>query len=237
MEESLKLLQTLQADLSKIESQIPPIHDQFAILEKYEVPVDPAVSVARTHTHTHAPSGVPVKLSPKYTFITRLYSIFDYAFIWVSALIFSRSVSLCLCRCWSSCWLWMQSGCGSSRLWLTVTSCWRNTKTWWRVGWSSPLRSLRRRHSRPYRASLAMVNRRIHIFDCYRMGKHTHTVKYCLRAYCELHIPACLLFCRSVRYMFAPQAFAFWDRGCSAWWGVLGRAINLPHAPRHITTN
>ncbi|KAI2662835.1 Dynein axonemal heavy chain 2 [Labeo rohita] len=41
--ESLKLLETLQADLSKIESQIPPIHEQFAILEKYEVAVDPAV--------------------------------------------------------------------------------------------------------------------------------------------------------------------------------------------------
>ncbi|XP_056602033.1 dynein axonemal heavy chain 2 isoform X3 [Triplophysa dalaica] len=41
--ESLKLLENLQADLSKIESQIPPIHEQFAILEKYEVTVDPAV--------------------------------------------------------------------------------------------------------------------------------------------------------------------------------------------------
>ncbi|XP_051578639.1 dynein axonemal heavy chain 2 [Myxocyprinus asiaticus] len=41
--ESLKLLETLQADLSKIESQIPPIHEQFAILEKYEVIVEPAV--------------------------------------------------------------------------------------------------------------------------------------------------------------------------------------------------
>jgi len=49
--ESLKLLETLQGDLSKIESQIPPIHEQFAILEKYEVAVDPAVSVA-PHTHT-----------------------------------------------------------------------------------------------------------------------------------------------------------------------------------------
>ncbi|KAA0723088.1 Dynein heavy chain 2, axonemal [Triplophysa tibetana] len=41
--ESLKLLENLHANLSKIESQIPPIHEQFAILEKYEVTVDPAV--------------------------------------------------------------------------------------------------------------------------------------------------------------------------------------------------
>ncbi|XP_018599950.2 dynein heavy chain 2, axonemal [Scleropages formosus] len=38
--ESLKLLETLQGDLAKIENQIPPIHEQFAILEKYEVTVD-----------------------------------------------------------------------------------------------------------------------------------------------------------------------------------------------------
>ncbi|XP_072544049.1 dynein axonemal heavy chain 2 [Salminus brasiliensis] len=38
--DSLKLLETLQGDLSKIESQIPPIHEQFAILEKYEVSVE-----------------------------------------------------------------------------------------------------------------------------------------------------------------------------------------------------
>ncbi|KAL7880425.1 hypothetical protein SRHO_G00026790 [Serrasalmus rhombeus] len=38
--ESLKLLETLQGDLSKVESQIPPIHEQFAILEKYEVTVE-----------------------------------------------------------------------------------------------------------------------------------------------------------------------------------------------------
>ncbi|KAI4898373.1 hypothetical protein NFI96_012388, partial [Prochilodus magdalenae] len=38
--ESLKLLENLQGDLSKVESQIPPIHEQFAILEKYEVTVE-----------------------------------------------------------------------------------------------------------------------------------------------------------------------------------------------------
>ncbi|XP_064181287.1 dynein axonemal heavy chain 2 [Anguilla rostrata] len=41
--DSLKLLEVLQGDLSKLESQIPPIQEQFTILEKYEVSVDPAV--------------------------------------------------------------------------------------------------------------------------------------------------------------------------------------------------
>ncbi|XP_036403568.1 dynein heavy chain 2, axonemal [Megalops cyprinoides] len=41
--DSLKLLETLQGDRSKIESQIPPIHEQFTILDKYEVAVEPAV--------------------------------------------------------------------------------------------------------------------------------------------------------------------------------------------------
>ncbi|KAG7240073.1 hypothetical protein INR49_027927 [Caranx melampygus] len=37
--ESLKILETLQGDLAKTEAQIPLIHDQFAILDKYEVSV------------------------------------------------------------------------------------------------------------------------------------------------------------------------------------------------------
>lgn len=41
---SLQLMDTLQHDLSNLESQIPPIHEQFAILEKYEVPVQDSVS-------------------------------------------------------------------------------------------------------------------------------------------------------------------------------------------------
>ncbi|XP_063042411.1 dynein axonemal heavy chain 2 [Engraulis encrasicolus] len=41
--DSLKLLDTVQGDLSKTESQIPPIHEQFAILEKYEVTVEHSV--------------------------------------------------------------------------------------------------------------------------------------------------------------------------------------------------
>ncbi|KAJ8389320.1 hypothetical protein AAFF_G00121850 [Aldrovandia affinis] len=41
--ESLKLLETLQGDLVKLENQIPPIQEQFTILEKYEVSVEPAV--------------------------------------------------------------------------------------------------------------------------------------------------------------------------------------------------
>eukprot|EP00064_Thunnus_orientalis_P006206 superscaffoldBa00000637_g6222 len=40
--ESLKLLETLQGDLAKTEAQIPLIHEQFAILDKYEIPVEEA---------------------------------------------------------------------------------------------------------------------------------------------------------------------------------------------------
>uniref|UniRef100_A0A8C6I3F8 Dynein, axonemal, heavy chain 2 n=1 Tax=Mus spicilegus TaxID=10103 RepID=A0A8C6I3F8_MUSSI len=36
---SLQLMDTLQHDLPNLETQIPPIHEQFTILEKYEVPV------------------------------------------------------------------------------------------------------------------------------------------------------------------------------------------------------
>uniref|UniRef100_A0A3P8VN13 Dynein axonemal heavy chain 2 n=1 Tax=Cynoglossus semilaevis TaxID=244447 RepID=A0A3P8VN13_CYNSE len=41
--ESLKLLESLQRDLAKTEAQIRLIHEQFAILDKYEVPVEQAV--------------------------------------------------------------------------------------------------------------------------------------------------------------------------------------------------
>uniref|UniRef100_A0A1B8Y1E3 Dynein heavy chain 2, axonemal n=1 Tax=Xenopus tropicalis TaxID=8364 RepID=A0A1B8Y1E3_XENTR len=41
--QSLQLYETLQSELAKVQSQIPPIHEQFAILEKYEVVVDEAV--------------------------------------------------------------------------------------------------------------------------------------------------------------------------------------------------
>lgn len=44
--ESLKLLKTLQGDLAKTEAQIPLIHEQFAILGKYEVSVEQAVSTS-----------------------------------------------------------------------------------------------------------------------------------------------------------------------------------------------
>ncbi|KAB1265174.1 Dynein heavy chain 2; axonemal, partial [Camelus dromedarius] len=40
---SLQLMDTLQHDLPNLEAQIPPIHEQFAILEKYEVPVQDSV--------------------------------------------------------------------------------------------------------------------------------------------------------------------------------------------------
>ncbi|XP_042367999.1 dynein axonemal heavy chain 2 [Plectropomus leopardus] len=44
---SLKLLETLQGDLAKTEAQIPLIHEQFAILDKYEVPVEQTVQDLR----------------------------------------------------------------------------------------------------------------------------------------------------------------------------------------------
>lgn len=37
-------MDTLQHDLPNLETQIPPIHEQFTILEKYEVPVPDTVS-------------------------------------------------------------------------------------------------------------------------------------------------------------------------------------------------
>ncbi|XP_042138199.1 dynein axonemal heavy chain 2 isoform X2 [Peromyscus maniculatus bairdii] len=40
---SLQLMDTLQHDLPNLETQIPPIHEQFTILEKYEVPVPDSV--------------------------------------------------------------------------------------------------------------------------------------------------------------------------------------------------
>ncbi|XP_066578473.1 dynein axonemal heavy chain 2 [Amia ocellicauda] len=41
--ESLKLLETLQAELPRLQGQIPPLHEQFSILDKYEVAVDEEV--------------------------------------------------------------------------------------------------------------------------------------------------------------------------------------------------
>uniref|UniRef100_G1RF97 Dynein axonemal heavy chain 2 n=1 Tax=Nomascus leucogenys TaxID=61853 RepID=G1RF97_NOMLE len=40
---SLQLMDALQHDLANVETQIPPVHEQFAILEKYEVPVEDSV--------------------------------------------------------------------------------------------------------------------------------------------------------------------------------------------------
>lgn len=48
--ESLKHLETLQGDLAKTEAQIPLIHDQFAILDKYEVSVEQAVRALLKYT-------------------------------------------------------------------------------------------------------------------------------------------------------------------------------------------
>ncbi|XP_045920170.1 dynein axonemal heavy chain 2 isoform X2 [Micropterus dolomieu] len=47
LDERLKLLEALQCDLAKTEAQIPLIHDQFSILDKYEVPVEQAVQDLR----------------------------------------------------------------------------------------------------------------------------------------------------------------------------------------------
>lgn len=41
---SLQLMDALQHNLPNLESQIPPIHEQFTILEKYEVQVPESVS-------------------------------------------------------------------------------------------------------------------------------------------------------------------------------------------------
>lgn len=40
---SIALLEDLQADLTNIEAKIPPLHDQFVILEKYEVEISEEV--------------------------------------------------------------------------------------------------------------------------------------------------------------------------------------------------
>lgn len=40
----MQLMDTLQHDLPSLETQIPPIHEQFTILEKYEVSVPDSVS-------------------------------------------------------------------------------------------------------------------------------------------------------------------------------------------------
>lgn len=52
--ERMKLLETLQVDLAKTEAQIPLIHDQFAILDKYEVQVEQAVSTSLLYDLTYS---------------------------------------------------------------------------------------------------------------------------------------------------------------------------------------
>lgn len=48
LSDSLALLEQLQLDLPKIESKFGPLHDQFAVLEKYEVEVPADVSKAHS---------------------------------------------------------------------------------------------------------------------------------------------------------------------------------------------
>ena len=47
---SISLLEDLQADLSNTEAKIPPLHEQFIILEKYEVEISEEVSVLTCFT-------------------------------------------------------------------------------------------------------------------------------------------------------------------------------------------
>ena len=43
LSDSIALLEDLQADLTNIEAKIPPLHEQFVILEKYEVEISEEV--------------------------------------------------------------------------------------------------------------------------------------------------------------------------------------------------
>ena len=45
---SIQLLEDLQADLTNTEAKIPPLHEQFVILEKYEVEISEEVSILYT---------------------------------------------------------------------------------------------------------------------------------------------------------------------------------------------
>ena len=45
LSDSLNLLETLQADIPRIEQQFEPLHDQFNILRKYEVPIPEEVEL------------------------------------------------------------------------------------------------------------------------------------------------------------------------------------------------
>lgn len=49
--ESLKLLETLQGDLPRTKALIPLIHDQFAVLDKYDIDVEQDVSTSLMHKH------------------------------------------------------------------------------------------------------------------------------------------------------------------------------------------
>lgn len=49
--ESLKLLETLQGDLPKTKALIPLIHDQFAVLDKYDIDVEQDVSTSLMHKY------------------------------------------------------------------------------------------------------------------------------------------------------------------------------------------
>lgn len=64
LSESQTLLETLQSNLAKTEAQIPVIHEQFAILDKYEVPVEQDVGA----------SFIPKQTEKAYVFVYVLYT-------------------------------------------------------------------------------------------------------------------------------------------------------------------
>lgn len=52
---SLKLLETLQGSMTKTETQIPMIHNKFALLDKYEVALDQNVRTWSNHRLSSCP--------------------------------------------------------------------------------------------------------------------------------------------------------------------------------------
>lgn len=75
LSESQKLLETLQSNLAKTEAQIPVIHEQFAILGKYEVPVEQDVGAL----------FIPKQTEKAHVFVYVLYTItLDFHIVFVS---------------------------------------------------------------------------------------------------------------------------------------------------------
>lgn len=47
---SIALLEDLQADLTSTEAKIPPLHEQFVVLEKYEIEISEEVVIVCFYT-------------------------------------------------------------------------------------------------------------------------------------------------------------------------------------------